>query len=84
MSKLHLLTEEQAISNKAWQLFNSELNNGLVWDDAKVDAELGAEKLRSDFDSSFEGYENDPDKNDMVYDKAMKQFDNLVNNIRAI
>lgn len=83
MSKLHLLTEEQLISNKAWQLFNTELNTGLVWNDAKIEAELSAEKLRSDFDQSFEGYD-DPDKSDMVYDKAMKQFDNLVNTIRSI
>jgi hypothetical protein len=74
MSKTHLLTEDQSISNKAWMLFNANLNKGFNWH---------AEKLKIEFDANFVPYD-DPIKSDIAYEKSMNQFEKLVQTIKAI
>jgi hypothetical protein len=83
MSKTHLLTEDQSISNKAWMLFNANLNKGFNWQDAKTETELDAEKLKIEFDANFVPYD-DPIKSDIAYEKSMNQFEKLVQTIKAI
>lgn len=80
----HVLTEDQAIANKAWMLFNSSLNQGMQWEDAIVDALMSAEKLKLEYDQNFEPDENDPLKSEAIWNRSMNQFDKLSATIRAI
>lgn len=84
MSKLHLLTEEQSMSNKAWTLLNANLNAGVEWNEAKVEAELDAEKMKLEYDQNFQVDESDPLRSEKVWEKSMSKFDNLIKTIRNL
>jgi len=78
------LTREQSVANKAWTMFNANLNAGLCWEDAKTETELDAEKMRIDWDQNFQVDEDDPIRSEKVWEKGMNKFDLLIQKIKSI
>lgn len=65
-------------------MFNRNLNTGLEWNDAKTETMLDAEKLKVEYDQSFDEKHGDVEGSEFIWERSMDQFNSLISKIEAI
>lgn len=76
--------QDRAISNRAWLIFNSKLNEGLLWSAAKNACIAQIKKQRDDYDNAFEPDAADPIRSALEWEVRIDQFNLCIHYLNDI